>query len=265
MPASLPQTYAALCSTFTAFLTVAIHTILYERGIYPVETFLTARAYNFPVRQSRHPLVCQWVNDAVAAVEAELLKQTVARVAIVIFEAEGKGRPLERFVFDLSNLPTVPIGELNTPLVRGNGNDQDKVEAKPRVDLEEQLRAVMSKLAVCNQSLKPVPENCTYTVCIELKDEVDPPIGHPQPWIPAEPRSQSTIVTKGNEAFGGDLKKEIRKGEDVGGINTVPLRAVDAADNFVFEMWIEEGKAKLELQNDTGMTSTGSSLSSTTM
>jgi mitotic spindle assembly checkpoint protein MAD2B len=259
MPVPSPETYAAICHTFAAFLTVAIHTILYERGIYPESTFLTARAYNYPVRQSRHPLVCQWINDAVLAVENELLKRAVARVAIVIFEAEGKGRPLERFVFDLSRWPEVPAGEVYTPIVRDTGN---AVDTKITVDMEEQLRGVMSKLAVCGKTLKPVPENCTYTVCIELKDEVDPPIGHPQPWIPAQPTTQNTITTRGNLAFGGELRSELKKGEDVGGVNTVPLRAVDA-DEMIFEMWIEEGKAKMEPQNGTGSTSTFASLSDT--
>lgn len=68
------DTYAALVSTFGTFLTVAIHTILFERSIYPETTFLTARKYNFPVRQNRHPKVCSWINDAVTAVETELLK-----------------------------------------------------------------------------------------------------------------------------------------------------------------------------------------------
>ena len=68
------KTFASLVTTFTSFLTVAIHTILYERGIYPASTFLSARKYNYPVRQNRHPKVCRWINDAVAAVEAELLK-----------------------------------------------------------------------------------------------------------------------------------------------------------------------------------------------
>ena len=75
MAASAPlNTSASLVSTFGSFLTVAIHTILYERSIYPEASFLSARKYNFPVRQSRHPGVCSWINDAVAAVEAELLK-----------------------------------------------------------------------------------------------------------------------------------------------------------------------------------------------
>ena len=68
------NTYYSVVAAFSDFLTVAIHTILYERDIYPRTSFLTARKFNFPVRQSRHPKVCQWVQDAVAAVEAEMLK-----------------------------------------------------------------------------------------------------------------------------------------------------------------------------------------------
>lgn len=79
MPPPL-NTYASLVSTFASFLTVAIHTILYERSIYPEASFLSARKYNFPVRQNRHPKVCSWINDAVAAVEAELLKVSLVSI-----------------------------------------------------------------------------------------------------------------------------------------------------------------------------------------
>lgn len=72
--APILDTYHAVVSAFSDFLTVAIHTILYERNIYPQSSFLTARKFNCPVRQSRHPKVCKWIQDAVAAVEAEMLK-----------------------------------------------------------------------------------------------------------------------------------------------------------------------------------------------
>ena len=68
------DTYQAVVSAYCDFLTVAIHTILYERNIYPQTSFLKARKYNYPVRQSRHPKVCKWIQDAVAAVEGEMLK-----------------------------------------------------------------------------------------------------------------------------------------------------------------------------------------------
>lgn len=71
------DTYQAVVLAFSEFLTVAIHTILYERNIYPQTSFISARKYNYPVKQSRHPKVCKWIQDAVAAVEVEMLKVIV--------------------------------------------------------------------------------------------------------------------------------------------------------------------------------------------
>ena len=68
------NTYQAVVSAYIDFLTVAIHTILYERNIYPQASFIKVRKYNYPVRQNRHPKVCKWIQDAVAAVEVEMLK-----------------------------------------------------------------------------------------------------------------------------------------------------------------------------------------------
>lgn len=68
------DTFQAVVSAYSDFLTVAIHTILYERNIYPQTSFIKARKYNYPVRQSRHPKLCKWIMDAVASVEAEMLK-----------------------------------------------------------------------------------------------------------------------------------------------------------------------------------------------
>lgn len=68
------DTYQAVVSAYSDFLTVAIHTILYERNIYPQTSFIKARKYNYPVRQSRHPRLCKWIMDAVASVETEMLK-----------------------------------------------------------------------------------------------------------------------------------------------------------------------------------------------
>ena len=68
------DTYHAVVTAYCDFLTVSIHTILFERDIYPETSFIKARKYNYPVRQSRHPKVCKWIMDAVAAVHLELLK-----------------------------------------------------------------------------------------------------------------------------------------------------------------------------------------------
>lgn len=180
--ANVLDTYQSLLTTFSDFLTVAIHTILYERAIYPPNTFISTRKYNFPVRQNRHPKVCKWIMDAVAAVETEMQKGTVSRVAVVIFSQDA--RPLERFMFDVSGFPEVPVEDTLTEFDDGDEGAGGFMEGQKGngfrvnlVDTEEQLRATMRKLAYCGGKLKPLPEGCSYTVVVELKEKADPPIG----------------------------------------------------------------------------------------
>ncbi|KAF2483018.1 DNA-binding protein [Neohortaea acidophila] len=218
--ATTAPTLRALVSAFTDFLTVAIHTILHERAIYPHTSFLSARKYNFAVRQNRHPKVCEWINDAIAAVETELLKGGVDRVAVVIYDKSST--PLERFMFDVSRFPAVSATEIDTPLER-IGADGEKISVLPVVDLEEQFRAAMSKLSNCGSLLKPLPIGCTFTVAIELKADGEAPIAHPQAWIPVQPANNS------------------QEARDATGKFTTPIRAVTAGD-MVFETWIEEIK-----------------------
>ena len=89
------DSYQVLVSAFCEFLTVAIHTILYERDIYPRASFLNARKYNCPVRQNRHPQVCKWIQDAVAAVESELLKVCVSFTHPNAVSAYGPSVPFD--------------------------------------------------------------------------------------------------------------------------------------------------------------------------
>ncbi|TKA25251.1 hypothetical protein B0A50_05949 [Salinomyces thailandicus] len=209
-------TFRTLVTAFTDFLIVAIHTILYERNIYPRTAFLSARKYNFAVRQNRHPKVCEWINDAVGSVETELLKGTVDRVAVVIYTKDNK--PTERFMFDVSRFPSVPTADVDTPLQR-SGTDGEPLAVLPTVDMEEQFRATMGKLSSCGSNLKPLPEGCTFTVAIELKGDGQPPIGHPQAWMPVQ-----------------GVANESKSRQDK---TATPLRAVAAGD-MVFESWIEE-------------------------
>ncbi|KAF2162417.1 hypothetical protein M409DRAFT_69042 [Zasmidium cellare ATCC 36951] len=210
-------TFRSFVTAFTDFLTVAIHTILYERNIYPQTSFLSARKYNFAVRQNRHPKVCEWINDAASAVEAELLKGAVERVAVVMYSKQNK--PLERFVFDLARFPAVPATELDVPLERVDANGS-KLPILPSVDMEEQFRATMSRLTNCSTALQPLPSGCTFTVAIELRRNGEAPTGHPQPWVSAQQQSNKALAQKAQK-------------------QTTPIRSVTAGE-MEFETWIED-------------------------
>ncbi|KAI1779664.1 DNA-binding protein [Hypoxylon cercidicola] len=241
---SIPFSQAShLLTSFTQFLTVCIHNILYYRSIYPPQTFLASKAYNLPVHQSRHPKVCSWIGDAVDAVEAQLVLGVVERIAVVIYD--GRARVMERWMFDVAGFPAWKgfkdaIGlrtDEEEELAEGAAEAETSTEVKVNwADVDEQLRATIRKLAYAGEKIAPLPEGCTFTIAVELRDEGEAPIGHPQPWIP----TQSNLQTKSKE-------KQV-PGQDVGGAKTTPLRAVEAGPLF-FECWVEEGKAKEQLSS----------------
>ncbi|KAI1478363.1 hypothetical protein K445DRAFT_319466 [Daldinia sp. EC12] len=237
---SVPLSQASnLLTSFTQFLTICIHNILYYRSIYPAQTFLTSRAYNLPVHQSRHPKVCSWIRDAVDAVKGQLVLGAVERIAVVIYD--GQARVMERWMFDVANFPAWKGFKEAPRNARMEGEDElvegteSAAEGKVNwVNVDEQLRATVRKLAYTAEKMLSLPEGCTFTIAVELRDEGEAPIGHPQPWIP----SQSNLQTKSRD--------NPTPGQDIGGAKTTPLRTVEAGPLF-FECWVEEGKAKEQL------------------
>jgi mitotic spindle assembly checkpoint protein MAD2B len=277
----MAPTYLETLSAFTTFLTAYTHTLLYLRTLYPRTSFVQSRFHNTPVYQSRHPLVCEWIRDAISAVHTELLDGTVARIGIVIFtapETGGSAKIMERYMFDVSTFPVVDRNERNMEIaweapsedesdeervVRKKGKEKEW-DAGVDVDTSEQFRAALIVLTTRASQLKALPPGCSFNVSLELKDEadVDPPIRHPQPWIPVQPSLQKT----GRKAVVRDEEEEKEveagknEGADLGGVRVTPIRTVQAGV-FRFETWVEEGRAKFEgHENDSTKTSFASSI-----
>lgn len=211
---NLLSTHRALLDTLSSFFTVTTHHILFLRRLYPPVSFLSARAYNYPVRQSRHPAVCRWINDAVAAIRDQLEKNTVEKVSLCIYECD-ENRVLERWTFDLRSFPAVAKRDRDVPFESSsnhdnendnhNGNDNNEsnevrdllLARKVNVsDLESNFRATLSRISTSAAKLTPLPEGpgapeCSFTLTIEVKDKADRPVGRlereERKWIAAEP------------------------------------------------------------------------------
>ena len=82
-------------------------------------------------------------------------------------------------MFDVSAFPSVPEKERLTEFegtAAEEGDDGEELRVN-KIDIEEQLRATIRNLAYCGEKLGTLPEDCTYTIAVELKDDVEPPIG----------------------------------------------------------------------------------------
>ncbi|KAM3533623.1 hypothetical protein MY4038_003059 [Beauveria bassiana] len=235
---------ARLLSSFSSFLTVAVHSLLFHRALYPARSFLATRAYNLPVHQSRHPGVCAWVADAVAAIAAQI-RSGAARAVVLAVHAPQSMTVLERWVFDLQSFPaswgdaaaagggyrdksdgvaaatgTDDLGAAgleSAAAAEAGGEGQDEVNW---TDVNEGLRGALRRIAYAGEKSPPLPENCTFTLAVELRQESEAPIGHPQAWIPTEANKRDAAAGRPD-------------------MNTAPIRSVRAGPLF-FECWLEK-------------------------
>lgn len=87
---------------------------------------------------------------------------------------------------------------------------------------------------------------------------MDAPIGRGDRWVAAEPglqrerRSEAGGYVRSESSSGDTEVEELRageskKGKDLGGVRTTPVRALEAGA-FKMEVWIEEGKGKFQAQ-----------------
>ncbi|KAL4909304.1 hypothetical protein BDW74DRAFT_79876 [Aspergillus multicolor] len=246
-----PHNQAALAASFTNFLTVSVHQILWLRSVYPRATFLPVRAYNYPVRQSRHPKVCDYINDASIAVGTEILKGTITAVSIILSSARTN-QPLERYAFDLSGFPRVPPGEVHTTFEERMDDSSKGAPPNSQVlDLEAQFRACLARLASACARLTPLPrdDEFSFTVCIEVREDALPPAGtttEEQTWIVAEPgkvhlRSCSAPYSVSKLKNGGPQQPPPKVSN--GRAKTVPVRRVEAGE-LRLELWVEEARQK---------------------
>ncbi|KAF8461362.1 DNA-binding protein [Kalaharituber pfeilii] len=227
------STLSSIIATFSDFLTVAIHTVLYEREIYSPDLFISTRAYNHPVRQARHPTLCKWIQDAVEACAEQLSEGKVSRISMVIL-SPIENLPLERYVWDVSSFPTVPPAEHHTPFQ--SPDDPTSLSGTTLADIEEQLRASLGKISIVSAKLAKLPKDCTFTITIELKQDAAAPSGHTKRWVPTPARPVSKVSHHKSPPYSTANSK------------STPIRTVEAGALFM-EMWIEESKYKDDLLN----------------
>jgi mitotic spindle assembly checkpoint protein MAD2B len=91
---------------------------------------------------------------------------------------------LEKFIWDVSSLPHIPPGDLDSPYAPPppilpyyppDVDDRIVNTVIQRQMLEDSLRAAMIRTAYSDSNLSPLPEDCTFTLTIELRPDFKRP------------------------------------------------------------------------------------------
>lgn len=175
------STQQSVWNTLIDFLTAATHHILYLRNIYPPISFLATRAFNYPVRQNRHPDVCRWIQDAMEAVLDQIQKDRVKTVSLCIFETV-QNEVLEKWLFDLKGLPSLKHHAWQVEF----GTEAERFDLRNKIavgDIEQNFRAFFSALDSTSGRIQPLPDGegapeYSFTIAVETRRELGGPLNH---------------------------------------------------------------------------------------
>ncbi|KAK3389377.1 DNA-binding protein [Podospora didyma] len=99
-------------------------------------------------------------------------------------------------------------------------------------DVDEQFRGALVRLAYATEKMDPLPAGCAFNIGVELRETGLAPIGHPQAWIPSQPKAAAHFTSSTTTR----TRKYVEEGARA---RTTPVRSVEAGPLF-FECWVEE-------------------------
>ncbi|KAL1508510.1 hypothetical protein AB1Y20_004611 [Prymnesium parvum] len=150
------------------FFGYSINSILYQRGIYPPETFKRINKYGLAMLVTADEGLQTYLNSILAQLTEWLTHGTVQKLVLVV-AGQDSGETLERWVFDVQTDKS--IGE------------NVKVD-KPEKEIMSEIQAIIRQITASVTFLPLLEEACTFDMLVYTDDDVQVP----KAWEESDPR-----------------------------------------------------------------------------
>jgi len=146
--------------TVAEFFMYGINSILYQRGIYPPETFSRCQKYGLTLLVTTDEKLKDYLESVLAQVKEWLLNMTVQKLVLVVRSIETN-EVLERWQFDVQCDKTI------------------KNETKPREksydDINSEIRAVIRQIVAAVTFLPLLETACAFDILVYTDKDLDVP------------------------------------------------------------------------------------------
>jgi len=142
--------------------------ILYQRGIYPPETFKKVNKYGLTMLVTTDQGLTEYLEQVLAQLSMWLLDKSVQKLVVVVAGQES-GKTLERWVFD----------------VRADKVDANTaVEARPEKEVTSEIQAIIRQITASVTFLPLLDEPCTFDLLVYTDTDVNVPAA----WEESDPK-----------------------------------------------------------------------------
>jgi mitotic spindle assembly checkpoint protein MAD2 len=152
----------------TEFFNFSVNTILYQRGIYPPESFKKVPKYGLSMMVTIDEGLCAYMENVLRQLDSWLMNGSVQKLVLVV-KGVDSGETLERWVFNCETTKT-------------NGQ-ADVKSTKPQKDIMQEIQAIMRQITASVTFLPLLAEAC----CFDLLVYADKAASVPVTWEDSDP------------------------------------------------------------------------------
>ncbi|KAG8345686.1 HORMA domain [Trypanosoma vivax] len=160
-------TFRSSVSTVAELLGFAIYSILYQRGVFPCESFSQVTRYGMPLMVSSDAELNSYLSEVLGQVAAWINTDKMRKVVVIIAKSDDN-EVIERWVFDITTEENVGCG----PAVK---------EEEVRGEIQALLRQITSSVSC----LPLITQPCHFDTLVYTDLDTEMPAGS---WEASNPR-----------------------------------------------------------------------------
>jgi|LauGreSBDMM110SN_4_FD.fasta_scaffold130456_1 mitotic spindle assembly checkpoint protein MAD2 len=158
----------------TEFFNYSVNNILYQRGIYPPESFKKVSAYGLSVMMTEDEGLLVYLNNILRQLDSWLMNGSVQKLILVVKSIEN-GETLERWVFDCA--------ATNAKGSENNNGNKEITAVKSQKEIHNEIQAIMRQITSSVTYLPLLSEPC----CFDLLVYADQAATVPVTWEDSDP------------------------------------------------------------------------------
>ncbi|XP_060581162.1 mitotic spindle assembly checkpoint protein MAD2A-like [Ruditapes philippinarum] len=146
--------------TVAEFFDYGINSILYQRGIYPPETFTRVQKYGLTLLISTDDAIKKYLSEVISQIKEWLLNMTVNKLVVVI-KSLNTNEVLERWQFDVECDKTALT--------------DSKPREKSEKEVTGEIRAVIRQITASVTFLPLIEEPCSFDLLVYTDKDLEVP------------------------------------------------------------------------------------------
>ncbi|KAI1642766.1 DNA-binding protein [Daldinia loculata] len=163
------------------FFQYSIHTILFQRGVYPAEDFTAVKKYGLNMLVSADDQVKAYIKKIMSQLDKWMQRGKISKLVIVITDKDT-GEHVERWQFDVhifntgksKKSKTSPNQENDAPPSASNTALPDS--SKTEAEIQAEIAALFRQITASVTFLPQLAGDCTFNVLVYADADSDVPV-----------------------------------------------------------------------------------------